>query len=152
MKVSITFEPGAVFGRPCPYCVADAWAYAEQAGCAYEVVAPKPDDCEFRHRDDQRVYDLARALAAAVCVERHPTDAQIAWSLEDADEVVDDFDPAPSRWSVRRLRPGANDEIRGIEIRLRINGVSYVGLEGGKDERGALLPLAEFRAGERRVS
>jgi hypothetical protein len=33
----------------------------------------------------------------------------------------------------------------GIDARVRINGVTYVLLVGGKDERGAMVKLAEFR-------
>lgn len=123
--------------RPCQYCIAD-WAPSEIGN----------EECEWRHRDDPRVYALARALAV-VFQQRNPTDQQIAWFLSNADQVVDDFDPPPAVWRARRLRPCVNDQYDGIEVRLRINGVTYVGLEGGKDDDGPLMKLAEFRRSQR---
>lgn len=131
--------PAEVYGRPCPYCVA---FYTD--GGKRPTILPTERDCEWEHRDDQRVYDLARAMAK-VMQDRHPSDQQIQWFLADADQVVDHFDPTPERWRVRRLPVSANDGPDGIEMRLRINDVTYVGLEGGKDDRGPLLPLSEYR-------
>lgn len=105
---------------------------------------PDVEDCQFAHRDDPRVYDLARAMAK-VMQDRSPSDEQVSWFLGDADDVVDDFDPAPEVWQVRRLPSSANDPDDGIDIRLRINDVTYVGLEGGKDSRGNVVPLKTFR-------
>lgn len=96
------------------------------------------------HRDDPRVYDLARAMAE-VMQGRGPSDEQIAWFLGDADDVVDDFVPPPDRWRVRRLPASENDGCDGIEVRLRIHDVTYVALEGGKDSRGSVLRLSAFR-------
>jgi hypothetical protein len=126
--------------RPCRYCIAD-WAPTEVSA----------EECEMRHRDDPRVYDLARSLAI-VLQDRAPSDQQIAWFLADADQVVDGFDPAPTRWKVRRLPASSNDHYDGIEVRLRINDVTYVALEGGKDCPGDMLPLAEFRRQEKEAS
>jgi len=130
----------ADLARPCRYCIAD-WAPTEVSA----------EECEMRHRDDARVYDLARSLAT-VLQGRQPSDQQIAWFLADADGVVDDFTPVPSRWRVRRLPESANDGYDGIEVRLRINDVTYVALEGGKDCPGDMLPLAEFRRQEKEAS
>ena len=94
------------------------------------------------HRDDPRVYGLAIAMAR-VGQGRNPTDEQVGWFLGDADDVVDDFDPPPERWRVRKL-PDSDED--GIDARLRINDVTYVCLEGGKDCRGGVLRLATYRA------
>lgn len=102
---------------------------------------PTAEDCEMEHRDDPRVYALATALAKA-CQGRNATDEQIGWFLSDADEVVDDFDPPPDRWRVRRLPETQEEE---IDVRLRINDVTYVGLEGGKDTRGSFVRLSTYR-------
>lgn len=134
--------------RPCKYCVAN-WAGMGRADLGLEPVVPEPEDCEYAHRDDPRVYELARAIARPICATRHPSDEQIGWYLSDANDVIDDFDPAPPRWYVRRLPELTNDGTDGIEIRLRINDVTYVGLEGGKGERGQLVKLATFRAWHR---
>lgn len=129
--------------RPCKYCIANwAGATGKQGG---PVLVPDAHDCVMSHRDDPRVYRLARAMAV-VMQQRQPTDEQISWFLEDADEVVDDFDPEPEKWRVRRLPLSAGDCDDGIEIRLRINDVTYVGLEGGKDSRGSVVKLSTFRS------
>jgi hypothetical protein len=98
--------------RPCQYCVA-----------AYEF---DTDDCANTHRDEQRVYDLATAMAK-LFQDRHPSDKQVGWFLEDAEAVVDDFDPAPERWRLRRLPDSSEQFI----ARFRINDVTYV-LEDGE--------------------
>lgn len=129
--------------RPCQYCVANwAGATGKHGG---PVLVPEPHDCEFTHRDDPRIYRLARAMAS-VMQQRNPTLEQISWFLEDADDVVDDFDPEPEKWRVRKLPPSAGDYDQGIEIRLRINDVTYVGLQGGKDSRGSVVKLTTFRS------
>jgi hypothetical protein len=107
-SVENSIETNAEAIRPCRYCRA---AYPTN----------EPMDCEWTHRDEQRVYDLARAFAK-VCQDRHPSDKQIAWFLADADAVVDDFDPTPDKWRVRKL-PDKFDE---FDARLRINDVTYV--------------------------
>ena len=102
--------------RPCRFCTA---AYPEIAG----------EICEQTHRDEQRVYDLATALAA-VFQHRPPTDEQVGWFVDDADAVVDDFDPVPAKWRVRRL-PFGNGE---FDVRMRINDVTYVCQPGDKSK------------------
>jgi hypothetical protein len=133
--------------RPCRYCIAN-WAgvCSRVPGQAdRDPILPSAEDCAVEHRDDPRVYGLARAMAK-VMQDRHPSDEQVAWFLADADEVVDDFDPPPEQWRVRRLPASANDADHGIEVRLRINDVTYVALEGGKDCRGSVVKLATFRS------
>lgn len=126
--------------RPCRYCVAN-WAGATTIA-RMKPILPEPADCELTHRDDPRVYDLAMAMAR-VCQQRNPTDEQISWFLADADDVVDDFVPAPDRWKVRRLPETEED---GIDMRLRINDVTYVCLEGGKSCRGSVVRLSTYRS------
>jgi hypothetical protein len=103
--------------RPCKYCLA-----------AYPILFEDGDvtSCEFGHRDEQRVYGLATAMAR-VFQPRPTTDERIGWFLQDADAVVDDFDPAPPRWRIRRLPYGKNDD---FVLRFRINDVTYVCRDG----------------------
>jgi hypothetical protein len=126
--------------RPCRYCVAN-WAGATKS-IDLPPITPTPTDCETTHRDDPRIYDLATAMAR-VCQQRNPTDEQISRFLADADDVVDDFDPAPARWRIRRL-PDTDED--SIDMRLRINDVTYVCLEGGKDFRGSVVRLSTYRS------
>ena len=105
--------------RPCKYCLA-AYPILFEGG---DVTA-----CEFEHRDEQRVYDLAAAMAR-VFQPRPTTDERIGWFLQDADAVVDDFDPQPEKWRIRRLPDGKNDD---FIMRFRINDVTYV-CRDGKD-------------------
>ncbi len=104
--------------RPCRFCLA-----------AYPILFEDGDvtACEWEHRDDPRVYALAAAMAR-IFQPRPNTDEQIAWFLQDADAVVDDFDTPPAKWRLRKL-PDGGDEFIG---RFRINGVTYV-LRDGKD-------------------
>jgi len=102
--------------RPCQYCLA-----------AYPTVADEV--CEDTHRDEQRVYGLATAMAA-VFQHRPPSDEQVGWFVDDADAVVDDFDPPPAKWRVRRL-PYGNGE---FDVRMRINDVTYVCQPGDKSK------------------
>lgn len=136
--------------RPCRFCIAN-WAgittrrFAGEP--AREPIRPDPDDCGMAHeRNDQTLYDLATAFARACCGTRTPSDEQIGWYLSDADDVVGDFQPPPERWRVRKLPASRNDDEQGIEQRLRINDVTYVALEGGKDCRGQVSRLATYRA------
>ena len=131
---------------PCRYCVAN-WASATGRLGGTPIV-PTVEDCALEHRDEHRVYTLAHAFAR-VLQARQPSDEQVSWFLPDANDVVDDFTPTPERWRVRRLPPSSSDAEQGIEVRLRINDVTYVVLEGGKDSRGEVLPLARFRAWDR---
>lgn len=136
--------PSTTDTRPCKFCVASVEGYLVRVGSTSGIAATA-EDCEYSHRDDPRVYALATAMAKAM-QSRSPTDEQISWFLEDADEVVDNFDPAPEKWSVRKLPLAKNDQFDEIEVRLRINDVTYVALEGGKDCRGSVVQLAEFRS------
>lgn len=75
-----------------------------------------------QHRHEPRVFDLARAMAVAF-QNPTPSDEQIAWFLDDADAVVDDFDPTPDDWSVTPLEPTRE---AGLDGTLTINGEPYV--------------------------
>lgn len=101
--------------RPCRYCLA-AYPILFEAG---DVTA-----CEWEHRDDPRVYDLAAAMAR-VFQPRPNTDEQVQWFLNDADAVADDFDPPPAKWKVRKLPDGSE-----FIARMRINDVTYVLQDG----------------------
>ena len=103
--------------RPCKFCLA-----------AYPILFEDGDvsSCEFEHRDDPRIYALAAAMAR-VFQPRPNTDEQIAWFLQDADAVVDDFDPVPAKWRIRKLPDGESDE---FVMRFRINDVTYVCRDG----------------------
>lgn len=114
--------------RPCRYCIA-----------AYEFDAA---DCEAVHRDEQRIYDLAEAMAKLFQA-RHPSDEQVGWFLEDADAVVDDFDPTPDRWRLRRLP----NRFEQFVARFRINDVTYV-IEDGEGYSPPVR-LSTFRQWER---
>lgn len=110
--------------RPCRFCLA-----------AYPTVAY--ESCQFEHRDDQRVYDLAAALAAVFQPEPL-TDEKTCWFLADADAIVDDFDPAPERWQVRQL-PDDPEFIMCFEV----NDETYIVQDG----EGHITPvrLSTFR-------
>jgi len=120
--------------RPCRYCLA-----------AYPILFENGDasSCEFEHRDEQRIYDLAIAMAR-VFQQREPTDEQVAWFLEDADAVVDDFDPVPVRWRVRKL-PDSDEFV----ARLRICDVTYVIEHGGHKVKTVPVRLATLRQWQR---
>lgn len=106
--------------RPCKFCLA-----------AYPILFKDGDttSCEWEHRDEQRVYDLAAAMAR-IFQSRPNTDEQVAWFLQDADAIVDDFDPVPEKWRIRQLPPGKSGE---FVMRFRVNDVTYVVQEGGKE-------------------
>lgn len=129
--------------QPCRYCVA-RWA-VPTTNPPGRVIVPEAQDCQWEHRDDPRVYALALAMAK-VFQARKPTDAQIGYLLADANDVIDDFEPPPAEWTVRRLPGLRNDGIEGIEVRMKINNVTYVGLEGGHKERGRVVKLSVFRS------
>jgi hypothetical protein len=119
--------------RPCKYCLA-----------AYPVLFENGDvpSCESGHRDEQRVYALAAAMAR-IFQPRPNTDEQVGWFLQDADAVVDDFDPPPAKWKLRKLPDGK------FEARFRINGVTYVTPCGGT-EKTTPVRLATLRSWQRR--
>jgi len=135
--------------RPCRYCIANWTGMSNRIpGRTTPPILPTGQDCEWNHeRNDQPLYDLATVLARVFTGDRQPCDEQIGWYLLDAEDVLGDYDalPLPGRWRVRKLPESANDGERGIDIRLRVNEVTYVGLEGGKDSRGSLVKLSTFR-------
>lgn len=130
--------------RPCRYCVA-GWAEptAKVVPEGWMPPVPDPEDCEMTHRDDPRLYALATAMAAEM-QQPEPTDAQVWYFLEDADEVVDDFRPVPDTWAVEKL-PDGKDSFGEVDAWLRINGVDYVALAGEKC-RGQLVKAEEWRS------
>jgi hypothetical protein len=79
------------------------------------------DSCS-EHRHDAPTFALARAMAVAF-QQPDPTDEQIGWCLDDAAEVVDDFDPAPLSWTVT---PPELTREAGLDWTLTINGAEYV--------------------------
>ncbi len=124
--------------RPCRFCLA-----------AYPILFEDGDvtACEWEHRDDPRVYELAAAMAR-IFQPRPNTDEQVAWFLQDADAVADDFDPPPEKWKLRKLPDGGSDE---FAVRFRINGVTYVIPEGGK-EKANPVRLSTLRTWQREAN
>ena len=124
--------------RPCKFCLA-----------AYPILFEDGDvsSCEFEHRDDPRVYALAAAMAR-IFQPRPNTDEQVAWFLQDADAVVDDFDPPPEKWRVRKLPLGSSGE---FIMRFRVNDVTYVVQEGGKEKTNPVR-LSVLRAAQREAN
>jgi len=122
--------------RPCRYCKA-----------AYPILFEDGETtaCEWTHRDDPRIYDLATAMAR-VFQQRNPTDEQVAWFLDDADAVVDDFDPAPDKWRIRKLPQNNYEE---FDCRFRINEVTYVIQAGGNKEKVLPVRLSTLRGWQR---
>ena len=95
--------------------------------CQFTVAAYPGEEC-FDHRHEDRVFDLSRALAAAIHKNADPTDEQVAWFLADADAVVDDLDPTPTDWVTTAATP--SDE-PGLDFTLTINGRPYVVQDNG---------------------
>lgn len=98
------------------------------AKCQYmEAAYPilDADECcdPMMHRHESRVFGLATALAKTFAAES-PSDEQIGWFFNDADAVVDNFQPAPDQWEVLELP--SDDEERDIARRFSINGIEYV--------------------------
>ena len=124
--------------RPCKYCLA-----------AYPILFEDGDvtSCEWEHRNEQRVYDLAAAMAR-IFQPRPNTDEQVAWFLQDADAVVDDFDPVPAKWRIRNLPPGKSGE---FVMRFRLNDVTYVVQEGGKEKTNPVR-LSTLRSWQREAN
>lgn len=101
------------------------------------------DDTCSEHRHEARVFELARALASEF-QKPDPTDEQIGWFLDDADAVVDDFDPAPDVWEIAGLR-SMPEELPGITNLLRINDVEYV-IQDSEWEPAHPVSLATYRS------
>ena len=102
-------------------------AETKQVQCAYMAAAYPTldaDDTCWRHRHEERVVHLARAMAVEF-QQPDPSDDQIAWFLDDADAVIDDFTSAPDRWEITENTVMPRD-LPGIVNRWRINGVEYV--------------------------
>lgn len=125
--------------RPCRFCLA-----------AYPILFEDGETtaCEWEHRDEERIYVLARKMAS-VFQQPGPTDEQVAWFLADADAVVDDFDPLPEKWKLRRLPEGSSDD--GFVMRFRLNDVTYVVQDGGK-EREHPVRLSVLRAAQKQAN
>ncbi len=121
--------------RPCRYCLA-----------AYPILFEDGDvtACEWEHRDEQRVYDLATAMAA-VFQHRPPADEQVCWFLGDADAVVDDFDPVPAKWKVRNLP----NDFSEFDMRFRINDVTYILQHSDNKEKANPVRLSTYRSWQR---
>ncbi|MBE7193770.1 MAG: hypothetical protein INR66_14965 [Gordonia polyisoprenivorans] len=93
---------------------------------AYPDLSAEDCSCASFHRHEPRVFQLASALAVVFQGE-NPTDEQIAWFLNDADAVVDEFDPTPKTWTVVDLgEPNQYRDLPGVIRRFTINGVEYV--------------------------
>jgi len=120
--------------RPCRFCLA-----------AYPAVAH--ETCEWEHRDEQRVYDLAAVLAGAFQPEPL-TDEQVCWFLADADAIVDDFAPAPERWQVEQVPTDVGEFI----MRFRINDVTYVIEESGEGAKALPVRLSTLRQRQREAN
>lgn len=88
------------------------------------------EDTCTEHRHDEQTFALARALAVAA-QDSNPTDEQIAWLLNDAAAVVDDFDPTPDSWVATEPQIA---EVPGLDFTLTINGREYVVQESGQEE------------------
>jgi hypothetical protein len=81
------------------------------------------DTCEDFHRHEPRVFALAKALARAFQSEPI-SDEKIAWFLNDADAIVDDFGgPEWDDWTVAIIDGPLP---HGLDKRLMVNGVEYV--------------------------
>lgn len=111
-----------------------------EAQCRYMAAAyptlDAEETCRFAHRHDPGTFALAEAMAMQF---QHPdpSDEQIAWFLNDAAAVVDDFIPPPERWTVDTLLEEEDEDetnLIGIEFRFRVNGVEYVVRSGDKVE------------------
>lgn len=88
------------------------------------------EDTCTEHRHDEQTFALARALAVAA-QDPNPTDEQIAWLLNDAAAVVDDFAPIPDAWVATEPKVA---EIPGLDFTLTINGREYVVQESSQEE------------------
>ena len=94
--------------------------------CRYMAAAypgSTADETCHSHRHEARTFDLARAFAAGVHETPDPTDEQVGWFLDDADAVVDDFDPVPESWVTTAFEYTGE---AGLDLTLTINGRPYV--------------------------
>ena len=82
---------------------------------------------------------LVFVFNAPSCVPR----AELA---DDADAVVDDFDPVPEKWRLRRL---PENNFAEFDCRFRINDVTYVIQAGGKDCKPLPVRLSTYRGWQR---
>ncbi len=111
--------------------------------CRYMAAAyPTLDASETcdEHHHDPHTFALAEAFAG-VFQQSNPSDEQVAWFLNDATAVVDDFDPKPESWQVTGLEPV--DE-PGLEFVLTINGVEYVIQENDSGGHVETHPVARL--------
>lgn len=100
--------------RPCRYCRA---AYGDDA-----------ELCEFAHGHSVEEVGTLAAAMARIFQQRNPTDEQIGWFMDDAEAVIEDFDPVPDKWRLRKLPMSVDDE---FIVRFRVNDVTYV-IENGE--------------------
>lgn len=96
------------------------------------------DDTCVEHRHDAPTFALARAMAV-VMQQPDPSDEQVAWFLDDAGAVVDDFKPAPLSWIV--TEPDVTREV-GLELTFTINGAEYVTQENDSGGHVVCHPLS----------
>lgn len=88
---------------------------------AYPTMSGDPMMCAG-HRHEPRVFALARVMATAF-QKPEPSDEQIAWFLDDADAVVDDFPREQSQWVIV---DGGEPKESGLTHQFTLNGVAYV--------------------------
>jgi hypothetical protein len=141
MSVADVTDVSPESARPCRFCVA-AWTVPTAKGTTRPPILPTAQECEWEHRDDPRVYDLALAMAK-MFQHRKPSDAQIGYFLADADAVIDDFDPPPDEWTVAKRRTGGQPG--EFDARMSINGVVYV-LQQGDKESAHPVSLKTYRS------
>lgn len=94
------------------------------------------------HRHDEPTFTLARAMAE-VFQQPDPSDEQVAWFLEDAGSVVDDFAVGTTTWTVGDLREA---EEHDLDFYITINGVQYVIQTPGHKETSHPVALNEYRS------
>lgn len=80
------------------------------------------EDTCAEHRHEERVFSLAVEMARAF--QGDTSDEKVGWFMNDADAVVDDFDPTPESWEVVSL--GYPKREPGLCHILTVNGVEYV--------------------------
>lgn len=88
---------------------------------AYPTMAEDDMMCA-QHRHEPRVFTLARAMAE-VFQNPEPSDEQVAWFLDDADAIVDDFPPQQERWEIV---DGGMPKESGLDHQFTLNGVAFV--------------------------